>query len=60
MPKEFIERRKKGVSIPLAQWLKGPLREWAEPLISEKRLVEEGWFYPDKIRQACKDHLQGK
>lgn len=60
VPKELIERPKKGFSIPLAQWLRGPLREWAEPLLAEKRLTEEGYFYPDKIRQAWEEHLQGK
>ena len=60
VPKELIERPKKGFSIPLAQWLRGPLREWAEPLLAEKRLIEEGYFYPDKIRQAWQEHLQGK
>lgn len=60
VPKELIERPKKGFSIPLAQWLRGPLREWAELLIAEKRLIEEGYFYPDKIRQAWEEHLQGK
>ena len=60
VPKELIERPKKGFSIPLAQWLRGPLREWAEPLLAEKRLKEEGYFYPDKIRQVWEDHLQGK
>ncbi|MFK3868304.1 asparagine synthase (glutamine-hydrolyzing) [Psychrobacter faecalis] len=59
VPKELIERPKKGFSIPLAQWLRGPLREWAEPLLAEKRLKEEGYFYPDKIRQAWEEHLQG-
>lgn len=59
VPKELIERPKKGFSIPLAQWLRGPLREWAEPLIAEKRLREEGYFYPDKIRQAWQEHLEG-
>lgn len=59
VPKELIERPKKGFSIPLAQWLRGPLREWAEPLIAEKRIIEEGYFYPDKIRQAWQEHLEG-
>jgi len=60
VPKELIERPKKGFSIPLAQWLRGPLREWAEPLLAEKRLIEEGYFYSDKIRQAWEEHLQSK
>ena len=60
VPKELIERPKEGFSIPLSQWLRGPLREWAEPLIAERRLREEGYFYPEKIRQTWEEHLQGK
>lgn len=60
VPKELIERPKKGFSIPLAQWLRGSLREWAEPLIAERRLREEGYFYPEKIRQTWEEHLQGR
>lgn len=60
VPKEMIERPKKGFSIPLAEWLRGPLRNWAETLISEKRLIDEGYFNPKEIRKAWKQHLTGK
>jgi asparagine synthase (glutamine-hydrolysing) len=59
VPREMIERPKKGFSIPLAQWLRGPLREWAESLIAEKRLIEEGYFYSAAIRKAWEQHLTG-
>ena len=60
VPREMIERPKKGFSIPLAEWLRGPLRDWAETLISENRLIDEGYFHPKEIRKAWKQHLTGK
>ena len=60
VPKSMIERPKKGFSIPLAQWLRGPLKDWAENLLSEKRLVNEGYFNPKPIRKAWEQHITGK
>lgn len=58
VPRELIERPKKGFSIPLGEWLRGPLKEWAEPLLSEQRLQEEGYFKPKEIRKVWNEHLQ--
>jgi len=60
VPAELIERPKKGFSIPLASWLRGPLRQWAESLLDETRLRREGYFEPAPIRQAWKQHLSGR
>lgn len=60
VPRELIERPKKGFSIPLGEWLRGPLKEWAEPLLSEQRLQEEGYFKPKEIRKVWNEHLQGQ
>lgn len=60
VPRELIERPKKGFSIPLAQWLRGPLRDWAEELLSEKRLNAEGYFNTGLIREAWKEHILGR
>ncbi|WP_329415636.1 asparagine synthase (glutamine-hydrolyzing) [Acinetobacter indicus] len=59
VPRELIERPKKGFSIPLAQWLRGPLREWAENLLSEQRLLVEDYFYVEPIRKIWQEHLSG-
>ena len=60
VPKELIERPKMGFGIPLDVWLRGPLREWAEALLDERRLQEEGFFEAAPIRQKWAEHLAGR
>jgi len=60
VPRELTERPKTGFSIPLAEWLRGPLREWAENLLSEKRLREGGLVSVTYVRRTWAEHLAGK
>ncbi|AGE25019.1 asparagine synthase (glutamine-hydrolyzing) [Pseudomonas poae] len=60
VPKELIERPKQGFGIPLDSWLRGPLRDWAEELLSEDRLRSEGYFHAEPIRHKWAEHLSGK
>lgn len=60
VPREMIERPKKGFSIPLANWLRGPLRDWAEAQLEETRLNREGYFHAAPIRKMWKEHVDGK
>jgi asparagine synthase (glutamine-hydrolysing) len=60
VPRELIERHKMGFGIPLDSWLRGPLRDWAETLLDEKRLQREGFFDPAPIRKRWLDHLSGR
>ncbi|EOW9260700.1 MULTISPECIES: asparagine synthase (glutamine-hydrolyzing) [Vibrio] len=60
VPREMIERPKKGFSVPLGQWLRGPLRDWAEALLDKQRLEQEGYFNSIVVRRIWSEHLQGK
>ncbi len=60
VPKNLTERPKMGFGIPLNSWLRGPLRDWAESLLNEKRLISEGYLNPKLIRGKWIEHLSGK
>ncbi len=52
VPMRLVDRPKAGFGVPLASWLRGSLRDWAEALLDERRLREEGFFDPAPVRQA--------
>ncbi len=60
VPRELIERPKTGFGVPVAAWLRGPLREWAEELLSESRLKQAGFLNPSPIRIKWAEHLSGR
>ncbi len=59
VPENLVDRPKTGFSIPLGKWLKGPLRDWAESLLNEKRIAQEGFFSSKLISAKWQQHLDG-
>ena len=56
MPLELVERPKMGFSIPIDEWLRGVLREWAEDLLDEQRLQADGLLASSIVRRLWSEH----
>jgi asparagine synthase (glutamine-hydrolysing) len=60
VPKQLVDRPKKGFGVPIHEWLRGPMRSWAEDLLDESRLKNEGYFAEKPIRQKWNEHVSGR
>ncbi len=60
VPKTLIERPKMGFGIPIGDWLRGPLKEWAHDLLNEPRLRQEGYFNSELVEEKWQQHQSGK
>lgn len=59
VPRELVDRPKQGFGVPLDEWLRGPLREWAQALLEPSRLRREGYFDPVVISRYWEQHQAG-
>jgi asparagine synthase (glutamine-hydrolysing) len=59
VPRSLIDRPKRGFSVPIADWLRGPLREWADDLLSLASLARDGVLNPDPIVRTWQQHRSG-
>jgi asparagine synthase (glutamine-hydrolysing) len=60
VPRALFERPKQGFGVPIVEWLRGPLREWCEALLSEERLRREGVFDARRVRETWTHYLEGR
>jgi asparagine synthase (glutamine-hydrolysing) len=60
VPRALIDRPKMGFGVPIDQWLRGPLRDWAEALLDPARLRREGFFVAEPILHKWREHLSGQ
>jgi len=60
VPRELFERPKQGFAMPVGDWLRGPLKDWAETLLDERSIEADGVLNATSIRAAWMDHLAGR
>ena len=60
VPKHLFERPKRGFGVPIGDWLRGPLRDWAEGLLDENKMHQQGYLQSLPIRKKWVEHLSGK
>jgi asparagine synthase (glutamine-hydrolysing) len=60
VPEQLFDRPKAGFAVPVGEWIRGPLRGWAEELLDPTRLAGEGWFDPKIVRRRWAEHLSGR
>jgi asparagine synthase (glutamine-hydrolysing) len=60
VPRPLVARPKMGFDPPVGEWLRGPLRDWAETLLDPRRLHAEGYIEPGPVRAAWDEHLSGR
>jgi asparagine synthase (glutamine-hydrolysing) len=60
VPPELVERPKMGFGVPIDDWMRGPLREWAESLLDERRIRAEGFLDAAPIAERWRAHLAGQ
>ncbi len=60
VPRQLIEREKAGFAVPVGQWLRGELKEWAESLLEPSKLSAEGFWNVNQVRRKWDDHIAGR
>ena len=60
VPNEMVERPKTGFSIPIGDWLRGPLREWAEDLLDDNKIKSQGFLKPENVKSIWALHKSGE
>jgi asparagine synthase (glutamine-hydrolysing) len=60
LPRALVDRPKMGFGVPIGQWLRGPLRPWADDILEEGRLRRQGWFDAGFVAARWAEHRSGR
>ncbi len=59
VPEQIIDRPKSGFAIPIGDWIRGPLKGWAEDLLAPEKIISQGYFHSEPIQKIWREHLSG-
>lgn len=59
LPDHLIDRPKMGFGVPVGQWLRGPLRSWADELLDPELVRDQGLLDPSVVEQRWTTHRDG-
>jgi asparagine synthase (glutamine-hydrolysing) len=60
VPESLFERPKQGFNVPIGEWLRGPLREWAQELLDDDKIRRESLLHSGRIQACWQQHLSGR
>ncbi len=60
MPHDLVHRRKQGFGVPLAEWLRGPLRDLTYDVLTDAEAGSRGYFRPDRVKALVDAHMDGQ
>ena len=60
VPEKLVNRPKMGFSVPVGDWIRGPLKDWAEDLLDDAKIGQQGYYNKHYVRQLWDDHKKGK
>jgi len=60
VPNKLIDRPKMGFGVPIEKWLRGPIKDWADDLLSKKNINEDGFFNYEMVKKIWDDHINKK
>jgi asparagine synthase (glutamine-hydrolysing) len=60
VPRDLVDRPKAGFAVPVGEWIKGPLRGWAEDLLDVNLIRNQGYLDPSIVRSRWHQHLSGR
>lgn len=60
VPESLVNRPKMGFSVPVGDWIRGPLKDWAEDLLDDAKIGEQGYYNRHSVKQIWEEHKSGK
>ena len=51
LPTAIVQRKKSGMRVPVHHWFRGPMKRYAQSVLSPRNLKRDGLFRPERVKQ---------